>query len=145
MEHQPTSRRAVLVGALALGGGALLAACGGGDDEAAAPAPTDAGTGTGTSGSAGSAVAPVADVPVGGGVVAAGIVVVQPTAGQFRAFSSTCTHQGCQVNRVADGQIQCPCHGSRFSATDGSVVQGPASQPLPEVAVAVEGDQVVRA
>ncbi len=87
-----------------------------------------------------------ADVPVGGGVVVenAKVVVTQPAEGDFKAFSAVCTHQGCLVTDVADDTISCPCHGSQFSATDGSVKGGPASAPLPTVAVTVEGDQVVQ-
>ena len=69
---------------------------------------------------------------VGGGVVYAshGVVVTQPTAGTFKCFSSSCTHQGCTVNKVAAGLIQCPCHGAKFSIVDGSVKAGPATRPL---------------
>lgn len=86
-----------------------------------------------------------ADVPVGGGVIleGEGVVVTQPADGDFRAFSSTCTHQGCQVGDVSDGLIRCPCHGSRYFIEDGTVENGPATQPLPEVEITVEGDQVV--
>jgi Rieske Fe-S protein len=38
--------------------------------------------------------------------------------------------------------INCPCHGSRFSITDGSVVQGPATTPLPAYPVKVSGAEV---
>jgi Rieske Fe-S protein len=38
--------------------------------------------------------------------------------------------------------IACGCHGSRFSAEDGSVVNGPAAEPLAEKSVTVDGDQV---
>ncbi|GAB6985555.1 Rieske (2Fe-2S) protein [Nocardioides pyridinolyticus] len=87
------------------------------------------------------------DVPVGGGRVlsAEEVVVTQPAAGEFRAFSSTCTHSGCAVGDVADRTINCPCHGSRFSIEDGSVVTGPATEPLPAVAVRETGGQVIRA
>ena len=73
-----------------------------------------------------------ADVPVGGGTVIADrqTVVTQPTAGTFVAFDSTCTHQGCTVNQVADGTIDCPCHGSKYRIADGSVANGPATRPL---------------
>ncbi len=76
---------------------------------------------------------PVTDVPVGGGIVLADrqVVVTQPESGVFRAFSAICTHQGCTVNLVRNGAIECPCHNSRFSITDGSVVRNPAPQPLP--------------
>jgi Rieske Fe-S protein len=71
-------------------------------------------------------------IPVGGGVVYAshGVVVTQPTAGKYKCFSSSCTHLGCSVNKVADGLIQCPCHGAKFSIVDGSVKAGPAQRPL---------------
>jgi Rieske Fe-S protein len=82
-----------------------------------------------------------AAVPVGGGAVyrEKKIVVTQPTAGQYKAFSAVCTHAGCVVDNVANGQIQCPCHGSRFAIADGSVQDGPAPKPLPEYKVAVQG------
>ena len=83
-----------------------------------------------------------ADVPVGGGVVLteAKVVVTQPKAGEFKAFTAVCTHRQCTVSKVADGTIDCPCHGSQFSAADGSVVKGPAEQPLAPKAVTVAGD-----
>jgi Rieske Fe-S protein len=83
-------------------------------------------------------------VPVGGGVVLANqdIVVTRDNAGAVHAFSATCTHQGCQVTDVANGQIICPCHGSRFNLQTGDPVAGPASRPLPSVAVTVEGGSI---
>jgi Rieske Fe-S protein len=86
-----------------------------------------------------------ADVPVGGAVVAgrAPVVVSQPTAGDFHAFSSTCTHNGCTVGwNAAEALIACPCHGSRFSPVDGSVVNGPAPVALPAVAITVHDGYV---
>ena len=71
------------------------------------------------------------------------VVVTQPTAGEFRGFGIVCTHDGCELNAVADGTINCPCHGSRYAITDGSVVQGPARTGLRVEQVAVNGDQVV--
>ncbi|MBD0292525.1 MAG: Rieske 2Fe-2S domain-containing protein [Jiangellaceae bacterium] len=144
-------RRHVLLGAGALGVASVLAACGG-DSETGGPAEATAEPPAGTSaaptgdGAAGELVA-VTDVPVGGGVIVAAekVVVTQPSAGEFRGFSSTCTHQACQVTSVMDGQIRCECHGSRYSIEDGSVAGGPAPEPLPEVPVSVRGDQVVKA
>ena len=58
------------------------------------------------------------------------VVVTQPTAGEFRGFGIVCTHDGCELNAVANGTINCPCHGSRYAITDGSVVRGPARTGL---------------
>ncbi|MEV5973311.1 Rieske 2Fe-2S domain-containing protein [Streptomyces sp. NPDC051921] len=79
------------------------------------------------------ALAKTSDIPVGGGTVFKDekVVVTQPAQGDFKAFSAVCTHQGCLVNKVADGTIDCPCHGSKYRITDGSVVAGPAPRPLP--------------
>ena len=143
------TRRAALTGGCGLACAAALTACAGygsgGPAPAAAPAPESAPAPAGGSGQP--ALAAVADVPVGGGVVLAaqGIVVTPPTAGEFKAFSATCTHQGCTVNEVANGTINCPCHGSKFAVADGSPTAGPAKKPLLEKAVAVQGSSVVLA
>ena len=70
--------------------------------------------------------------PGGGGKIIDGpnIVITQPEAGSFKAFTAVCTHQGCIVSTVSNGTIDCPCHGSKFSIKDGSVVNGPATSPL---------------
>jgi Rieske Fe-S protein len=88
-------------------------------------------------------LAATGDIPVGGGSVfaAEGVVITQPTPGEFRAFSAVCTHQGCVVAEVTGGTINCDCHGSKF-ALDGSVANGPATKPLPARAVRVSGDQI---
>lgn len=157
----PLSRRRALTGAATLGVGVpLLAACGDdGDSTANDPASSDptsaptsvtttetTDTATSEAPAAGGLVA-TADVPVGGGVVLKDdeLVVTQPADGEFKAFTAICTHQGCLVGSVSDGTIHCPCHGSSFSAEDGSVQSGPATGPLAEVAVEVKGDQVVKA
>ena len=87
---------------------------------------------------------PASGVPVGGGEIFpdAQVVVTQPTKGDFRGFSSICTHQGCPVTSVSDGTIDCTCHGSRFSIEDGSVQAGPAPRPLPTVEVTVSGGEL---
>ncbi|MGI8459900.1 MAG: Rieske (2Fe-2S) protein [Propionibacteriaceae bacterium] len=79
-------------------------------------------------------------VPVGGGtVLPTAYVVTQPTAGDYKAFTNICTHQGCPVASVTDGQIVCNCHGSHFSITDGSPVSGPAQTPLAAKTVVESG------
>jgi Rieske Fe-S protein len=87
------------------------------------------------------------EIPVGGGTVIADekVVVTQPVPGTFAAFSAICTHRGCTVNKVANGTIDCPCHGSKFAVADGSVVEGPASRPLARRQIAVSGDAIVLA
>lgn len=78
----------------------------------------------------------VADVPVGSGtVIDESYVVTQPQEGEFFAFTSVCTHQGCQVREVTSEAIICPCHASQFSVSTGEVISGPAEEPLPEYAV----------
>lgn len=96
---------------------------------------------------AGKALADTGDIPTGGGRVFEGqkVVVTQPSEGEFRAFSAVCTHQGCAVASVENGLIDCPCHGSKFKIEDGSVTQGPATKPLPEQQITVEGDQITLA
>ncbi|MEU3915791.1 Rieske (2Fe-2S) protein [Streptomyces sp. NPDC029721] len=153
MTESQTARRTVLAaGAAALAGG-TLAACGG---EEKKPATEPAGPSTPSAGAPGAsspASSPVASappqaakplvdsskVPVGGGTVLkeAKLVVTQPTAGSFRCFSAVCPHQGCLVAKVADGTIDCPCHGSRFQVADGAVTHGPATRGLEEKKIVV--------
>jgi Rieske Fe-S protein len=95
----------------------------------------------GTAPIAARSLAKVADIPDGGGLIV-GNVVVTRSGTDVHAFSATCTHQGCQVNKVSDGTIDCPCHGSRFDASTGQVVAGPAPSPLPPVRVIVQNGEV---
>ena len=85
------------------------------------------------------------EIPVGGGRIyaAAKVVVTQPTIGQYRAFSAVCTHVGCIMSEVANGTIDCPCHGSEFKITTGAVVTGPAPAPLPKKQIKIVDGKVV--
>jgi nitrite reductase/ring-hydroxylating ferredoxin subunit len=98
----------------------------------------------GTTAAAGTVLGAVSGVPVGGGEIftAAKIVVTQPKAGEYKGFSAICTHMGCTVTKVANGTIDCPCHGSKYSITDGSVVAGPAPRPLPAKTLKVANGQI---
>lgn len=137
-----------MIAGVGAGGLALaLTACGGGSATTAAEATAGAESATSTSAKGAGGLGPTADIPVGGGKVFASekIVVTQPTAGEFKAFSATCTHQGCTVGSVDGGTINCPCHGSKFNIADGAVAKGPATQPLPSKEIKVEGDQIALA
>lgn len=149
-------RRTVLAGAA--GGIALplLAACGsttpkaqptaGASTPGAGAASTPAGSGSSGSsgGGGGRALAKTSAIPVGGGTVFGSeqVVVTQPTAGHFKAFSAVCTHAGCLVTSVSGGQIHCPCHGSAFSVSDGSVQGGPAPSALPAKSITVKNGEI---
>jgi Rieske Fe-S protein len=89
-------------------------------------------------------LAKLAQVPAGSGLIlaSAGVVLTQDNSGTVHGFSATCTHQGCTVGSIEGGAIVCPCHGSRFDISTGAPVQGPATKPLPTVAVVVTGDGV---
>ena len=140
-------RRTVLQagGLVAVGG--LVAACSSGGEEAApAASASSAPAATAASASAvAGAVAQTSDIPVGGGIILdePAVVVTQPAEGDFKAFTAICPHQGCLVSEVTDNEIICPCHGSKFSAADGSVLAGPAQVGLEPAGVAVEGGSVV--
>jgi Rieske Fe-S protein len=156
--HTCPDRRCVLVAAAA-GATAVLAGCSAyGDDSssdgaaaassaASSVAASASGAAASGGGAAAASLAALADIPVGGGKVFpdAKLVITQPTAGTIKAFSSICTHQGCNVTEVSGGTINCACHGSKFAVADGSPTAGPAKKPLPEKPVAVQGTSVVLA
>ncbi|GAB3997042.1 Rieske (2Fe-2S) protein [Nocardioides marmoraquaticus] len=142
----PASRRALVAGAV---GVPLLAACGNsgsssgseGSEGSEGSGGSGSSGGSGESGGSASGIAK-SDVPVGGGAIFADqeVVVTQPTEGEFKAFTAVCTHQQCLVTEVTDSGIDCSCHGSVFSIEDGSVLEGPAEEPLAEKSVTDDGD-----
>ena len=148
-------RRALLAGA-GVTCAAMLAGCTTHDASNGGCTPAAGGTATSAAGSApatgGSAAAlprpvplpPPPRIPDGGGKIIDGvnIVITQPQTGSFRAFTAICTHQGCIVSSVSNGTINCPCHGSKYSIKDGSVVHGPAPSPLAAIAIKVEGTSI---
>jgi Rieske Fe-S protein len=152
-DERPFGRRTILAGGVGAAAAAvILGGCG---DDSSPPSTaaeqetepeseeeTDGETEPG--GGSGTELGPAADVAVGGGVIFKTddpVVVTQPTQGEFRAFDAKCTHQGCVLATVTD-TINCDCHGSKFSLEDGSVVSGPAENPLPAREVSVDGDTI---
>ncbi|GAB3644411.1 Rieske (2Fe-2S) protein [Streptomyces sparsus] len=156
MSQPVTTRRTLLAAAGAAGIAASLTACGGdsgsngayggGNDTEAPPAEESTGgqSDGGQPEGGGAELGRTADIPEGGGTVFKDqkVVVTQPTSGEFKAYSAVCTHQNCLVAEVSDGTINCACHGSKFSITDGSVTNGPAQQPLPAADISVDGDAI---
>lgn len=148
-----TRRTVLALGSVGAVGGALtLAGCA---PDAPTTAPTGVGDepGTGATGApdapaVGDEIATLADVPVGGSIATTvngqAVLVAQPTEGQVVAFSAICTHQQCIVAAKGD-EFHCPCHGSKFEAATGEVIQGPALEPLAEIPVAISGDRIVAA
>ncbi|OLR94773.1 Rieske (2Fe-2S) protein [Actinokineospora bangkokensis] len=137
--------------------GALVAACGSGSDSGSTVENPNTTTGgattggsTGSTGGApgGSALAAVADIPDGGGKLVDGPdgqVLLVRSGGAVKAFDPSCPHQGAAVEPPENGVITCPRHGSTFTSTDGAVTKGPARTGLKEIAVKVEGANVVLA
>lgn len=94
-------------------------------------------------------VARTSDVPVGGSLGFSYprphdvCLLLQPTPGDFIAYSRRCTHLSCPVSYEHDrGRLYCPCHNGAFSVEDGSVLQGPPPRPLPRIVIEVRGDEI---
>ena len=164
MTHEPqtdslATRRGVLAGVGLVGLASAITACGAGTSSSTTAAGSAAGStgGAGTaapassaaaggasSSSATNALAATSKIPVGSGMIfpEPQVVVTQPTAGEFKAFSAVCTHMGCIVNQISNQTIDCPCHGSQYSITTGAVVAGPAPRPLPAKQIKVSGGSI---
>jgi len=137
------SRKTVLAGAGVGLAAVAVAACSSGESSAPGSSSAESSAPGSSAAAAPGALTATADVPVGSGVIVDKTVVTQPTAGDFKAFSAVCPHAGCLVNKIADGTIDCPCHGSKFGL-DGAVVKGPATKPLEPVTISVQGDSIVQ-
>jgi Rieske Fe-S protein len=129
-------RRVVLGSSLAIGAAAALTACGGSNGPQDVPEATGQATEATTT----------KDLPVGGSasvdVAGHNYLLYRKDASTVYAYSSVCTHQGCQVG-LGSTDFKCPCHGSEFSHEDGSRVAGPAKKALTRFAAAIDGDKVL--
>ncbi|WP_128430601.1 Rieske (2Fe-2S) protein [Streptomyces cyaneus] len=150
------SRRTVVATVGAAGLAAALTACGSDDDAsgsstgqggAGGGATTEAGGSSSEAGAGGAALAKTADIPEGGGKVFSDekVVVSQPAAGDYKAFSTICTHRQCPMTDLQGDTITCACHKSQFSVLDGSVKKGPATEPLEAKQISVAGDSITLA
>ncbi len=151
--QRSATRRGLLLGAGVAGIGGVVAGCstapvpfnanlvGGIPHDEELPTPTPGSDGR----TAGIPIASTSEIPVGGGTIFLkdNLVVTQPAAGEFRAFSIVCTHVGCLCNTVANGTIDCPCHGSKFSIADGAVVTGPATRPLTPAPITITNGTIM--
>lgn len=144
-------RRTLLKGAAATCGAGLLAACAAPAEQAGAPAAPAAPPSAGPPAAGGASRATLgqlSEIPVGGAVSVTDpdgrpVLLTQPRAGEVRAFSAVCPHEGCSAAPDGD-RFSCPCHGSAF-ALDGSLLQGPAREGLSPYAVTVQDGQVLPA
>lgn len=59
------------------------------------------------------------------------LAIFKDTTGKVHMYSAICTHLGCSVVwNDLEKSFDCPCHGSRFSAITGRVINGPANSSL---------------
>ena len=71
-------------------------------------------------------------------------ILVRTGEDDYKAFSQKCTHLSCAVYYSKQSRdLVCPCHEGHFSVSDGSVLQGPPTRPLPAVILERRGDQLV--
>jgi arsenite oxidase small subunit len=59
------------------------------------------------------------------------------------AFSAICTHKGCAITswQPDNNHWRCFCHMSEFDAADkGERVEGPATDPLPTIPIAIDAE-----
>ena len=97
-----------------------------------------------------SMVAGIGEIPVGGvklfayPTAADHCILVRTAENEYNAFSQKCTHLSCAVYYEKEtNRLACPCHHGYFSATDGSVLQGPPPRPLPRILLERQGQEFV--
>jgi Rieske Fe-S protein len=137
-------RKALKLASISLAGAPLLVACGSSESTSSGSptALTDP-----TTGSSDEPIARTTDIPEGSAKILPEhkLVITNDPPGTFEGFSYLCTHMGCPVTTISDEEIHCNCHGSVFSTKDGSVDRGPATKPLEQVNLRIEGSNIFRA
>ena len=135
------SRRSLLGASAAACSACVVTACSsgnGGSQAGGTPAPV-------ASGGTPVQVMQLADLPVGtsanGEANGHQLLLHRPDEQTVLAYTAICTHQGCTVG-PADAEFHCPCHGSVYSAADGTVLGGPAPEPLQRYAAGFDGDWI---
>jgi Rieske Fe-S protein len=69
------------------------------------------------------------------------LILWRQTDTVLKAFSSECTHTGCQLRLPRNGKMKCPCHFSEFDE-NGKPIKGPAKKALKEYAVQLLKDSM---
>jgi Rieske Fe-S protein len=75
---------------------------------------------------------------LGTGIFIFDTFIVVKSTDALKVLSNKCTHAGCRINREVDGELICPCHGSKYDAITGKVLQGPAGLPLPQIPFSID-------
>jgi cytochrome b6-f complex iron-sulfur subunit len=71
------------------------------------------------------------------------VILIRTAAGDFHAFSATCTHLDCTVQyKKEQGVIWCACHNGKYDLT-GRNIAGPPPRPLDEYRVVIQGDEIL--
>jgi 3-phenylpropionate/trans-cinnamate dioxygenase ferredoxin subunit len=93
-------------------------------------------------------VCALADIPVEGALateVDGEPVALVRSEGEVFAISDICSHADVPLSEgdVADCEIECWLHGSRFDLRTGKPTGPPASSPVPVFPVRLDGDDVL--
>jgi 3-phenylpropionate/trans-cinnamate dioxygenase ferredoxin subunit len=72
-------------------------------------------------------------------------IVLANVNGTLLAFTNVCTHAQCDLafGALAEEEVECDCHGSRFNVRTGAVLNGPATEPLALYSVRTEGQDLL--